>query len=372
MSKEKTEIELTDENPFGAFSLLKNDGSPFGEDLIETKSPEKVEEKKEEKTDLVEDKEEELEETTSTEKKEETKEEIEEIEEIEEGSFKPFISHMAQKGILDFDENEEFEDSDSGLEEIVDKTIKGRVKNEIDSYKQSFPEDAQKFLEFIENGGKASDFHKIYYEEASFEGFDITDEANQKYVIEQGMLMEGYTKEDIAEEIEDLVDLGKLPKKAEIHLKKLVKAEQEQKELLVEAQKKYAEDQKKLKDQEWENFKKGLFERETIVGFKITQKVKNDIWDYMTKPVDKKTGITEYQKDLNEKGAEARYLLAWLMKTDFDISKLEKLVQTKEVSKLKSKLGNYTDSRNKSSKGTAVTPEATDNPFAGFKTIINQ
>lgn len=379
MSKEKVETEITDENPFGAFSLLKNDTSIFNEDLIETKEPvKKVEDepisKKKIETEKSksdeEDKTETIEEVDIIKEVEETKivEETEEVEEVEEGTFKPFLSHMASKGILDYDEAEEIEDSEEGLEKVVSKTI----KNGIDNYIQSKPEDVQKFIDFVDNGGNPKDFHKIYYEEASFKDFKIDTEENQKYVIEQGMLMEGYSKEDIEEEIEDLVDLGKLAKRAEVHHKKLVKAEDEQKELLIQAQKKYAEDQKKLKEQEFENFKKGLFEKETIAGFKITPKVKNDIWDYMTKPIDKKTGVTQYQKDIDEKGAEARYLYAWLMKTNFDITKLEKLVQTKEVSKLKSKLGNYTDSRSKVSKGGSVTPEITDNPFKGFQSLINQ
>ena len=205
---------------------------------------------------------------------------------------------MANKGILDYEEtDEDIEDSEDGLEKVVVKT----VENGINKYKQSFPEDAQKFLEFVENGGNPADFHKYYYTDASFENFDITDEDNQKYVIREALRIEGYSEEEIEDEIKDTEDLGKLDKKASVHLKKLQKIEKEQKEQLLEAQKQYAKQQEEARQKEWENFKNGLYEKESIGGFKINKKTKDDIWDYMTKPVDKKTGITQYQKDMQDK-----------------------------------------------------------------------
>jgi len=293
-----------------------------------------------------------------------------ELEPEPEGSFIPFIKHFADKGVLDIDDSEELEDTEEALEQVVERTVTTRVKNGINGYKQSLPEDGQKFLEFVENGGNPSDFHKYYYNEATFENFDIYEEENQKYVVKEALKLEGYSDEEAEDEIEDAIDLGKLEKKAAKHLKKLQKIEKEQKELLVESQKAYAKQQQELQKQEWDNFKKGLYDKEAILGFKVTEKVKNDIWDYMTKPVDKKTGTTQYQKDMDEKGAEARYLYAWLMKTGFDISKLEKLVETKQVSKLRGKLGNFSDSRNKVHSGSASRPTTTDNPFKGFENFL--
>lgn len=287
-----------------------------------------------------------------------------------EGSFIPFIKHFADKGVLDLDENEEIEDSEEALEAVVEKTVTTRIKNGIDGYKQSLPEDGQKFLEFVENGGNPADFHKYYYQEATFESFDISDEDNQKYVVKEALKLEGYSDEEIEDEIADAIDLGKLEKKATTHLKKLQKIEKEQKELLIESQKAYAKQQEEQQRKAWEEFKDGLYSKESILGFKVNERVKNDIWDYMTKPIDKKTGLTQYQKDMDEKGAEARYLYAWLMKTGFDISKLEKLVETKQVSKLRGKLGNFSDSRNKVRGGSAITPETTSNPFQGFKKFL--
>lgn len=353
--------ELNEENPFGKFSLIKDDidfidTSGLNVEVKEDTSKEDSEENTEE---IVNDTEEEVIDDT-------TEEIDEESSEVEKGSFKPFLVHMANKGILDYDESEDIEDSEEGLEKIVQKT----VENSIKSYKESFPEDAKNFLEFVENGGNPADFHRYYYGDSSFEDFSIEEEDNQKYVIREALKLEGYTEEEINDEIQDAEDLGKLEKKASVHLKKLQKIEKEQKEALVEAQKTYAKQQQEKAEAEWNAFKDGLYNSESIAGFKINKKEKDAIWDYMTKPIDKKTGVTSYQKDMAEKGAQARYLLAWLMKNNFDISKLEKMVQTKEVSKLRSKLGNYSDSRVKIKTGTPNIKESTDNPFIGFRKAI--
>ena len=288
----------------------------------------------------------------------------EEEEEEEENTFSAYARYMADKGILDLEDDTKVESEDD-LEKVQIKTI----QNGINSYKESIPEDGQKFLEFLEQGGNPSDFHKYYYGDDSFEEFDIEDsEENQKYVISESLKLEGYSQEEIDDEIADLIDLGKLDKKAKTHKNKLVKIEKEQKKLLLESQKQYAKEQEEARQAEWTNFKKGLFDKEEISGFKFTPKMKQDVWDYMTKPVNKKTGVTQYQIDSQE-NTDARYVFAYLLKNKWDIKSLEKQVETKTVGKLKSALNNYSDSKfkAKSPKSKLQKEDNLENPFKNFK-----
>lgn len=288
----------------------------------------------------------------------------------ESGTFKEFAKHMSDKGILDFDE-ETFKDEDDS-EELLEKVVEKTVENKIKEWKGSYPEDAQKFLEFVENGGNPADFHKYYYKEVSFKDYDLSTEESAKAVIKLGLEAEGYSSEEIDEELEDIERLGTWEKKAKLHLKKLQKIEDEQKEAIVEAQKKYAKEQEELSKKQWEDFKKGLYDRDSIGGFKLTNKLKDEIWDYMTKPIDKKTGITAYQKDSQE-NEDARYMFAYLLKNKWNIKSLEKQITTKEVSKLRSKLSNYTD------KGAKMKSHLSDRAadsngvgFSAFKEYLNQ
>jgi hypothetical protein len=284
-------------------------------------------------------------------------------EEDEEGSLKPFVSHMASKGLIDWEEGEEFDDSEEGIEKLQAKTI----SNGINKWKAGYDEDTQKYLEFVENGGRPSDFHKYYYQDASFADLKLDDEDTQKYVIREGLIASGWSEEDVADEISLYEDAGKLEAKAESHLKRLQKIEADNKDLLVAAQKKYAEEQKEIQKQEWVEFKKGLFDKEQISGFKLTPKVKEEVWDYMTKVVSKKEGLTQYQIDSKEKGPEARYIFAYLMKNNWDASKLEKEMKNKVVSEVKKKLSNYSDGRNKMKSGSPRLEKEEGNSFAGFK-----
>lgn len=307
----------------------------------------------------------------SKESEEENQEEQEQEEEIEEASLKPFVAHMAERGLLDYSEEDEFDDSEEGLEKIVSKT----VENKVTAWKQSYPEEAQHFLEFIENGGKPADFHKYYYQDTSFENLQLKedDESTLKHVIREGLIAAGWEDEaEIADEISLYEDAGKLYSKAESHLKRLQKLEGESKSSLLEAQKKYAEEQKALQKKEWDEFQKGLFEREQIAGFKFNPKMKQELWDYMTKPIDKKTGVTQYQKDSKEKGAEARYIFAYLMKNNWNTEKLEKDLKNKVVSGVKKTLSKYSDTRKKIASGTPTKEEGSDSSkFAGFKTYLS-
>lgn len=298
------------------------------------------------------------EDTTNDNKKEEVE---------EENVLQIFAKDLMDKGILDIEDPTKIK-SDDDLYEGIRNTVINATKE----YKTSLPKDAQEFLEFIENGGKPEDFHKYYYNsDVTFEDFKVESEDEKEYIIREGLALEGYTEEEIEEELNDLKDLGKIDKKSEIFLKKLQKAEKDQKKLLLESQKEFAKKEEARRASEWAEFKKGLFDKEEISGFKFTEKMKNDTWDYMTKIVNKKEGLTQYQID-SASNPDSRYIFAYLLKNKWDKSSLENQVKNKTISKIASKLGNYSDNRYKIKSGTPAKEKLKDetNPFGGFKTVL--
>jgi hypothetical protein len=368
MSKEKEQVE----NPFENFNFLdaptpasKKDEKEVASDELSPEEIEALEKAAKEQAKPSKDKSEKREEKKEDKEEEEEEPEMEPPVDEDSNPLNDYAKHMAARGLLDLDD-EDVVESEEDLEKIQERTI----QNGINSYKQSIPEDGQKFLEFLENGGRPEDFHKYYYSDSSFAEYSIDSEDNQKYVVEEALKLEGYSDEEIEDEINDAIDLGKLEKKAAVHLKKLQKIEAQNKDRLIEAQKEYAKQQEQLRAQNWDNFKKGLFDKEQIAGFKMSPKMKQEIWDYMAKPVNKKTGLTQYQIDSQE-NEDARYMFAYLLKNKWDIKALEKQVETKAVSKLRSKLNNYTDSRNKlgGAKSNLQKEDDGSNPFAGFKKL---
>jgi len=375
--------EELEENAFEGFNLLKDNALAAPAKVVKEKKEPAVTETAEEKAlkadaalvaaqleidEIAKKKASKLDKELNSEEEEGEEEKIiQEEEAADESSFKAFAGFLREEGMAEFDD-ESFDDSTEGLKRVW----KDSLNKEHDAWVKSFDEDTQKYLEFIENGGKPADFHKYYYNEASWLDFTIETEEDQKYAIREGLRLSGWEDEaEIEEELMLYEDAGKLESKAKPHLARLQKADKENKTLLVEAQKKYAKEQDDHQKAEWKSFRDGLMEKEEISGFKFTKKMKDDLWDYMTKPVDKKTGVTQYQADSQEKGAEARYMFAYLLKNNWDASSLSKDVKNKVVHNLKKNLSNYSDSRSKIKSGT---PSKADNEeissFAGFKGFL--
>jgi len=387
MTKQKEKQEELDENLFGNFKFIdqtvpkkvnktKEKTSETEENQEVSLTPEQIEaerksleeidriakEKEAKKKEKAKEIEETEVDTPSTIEEKEEKEETEDTESV----LQVFATGLRDQGILDIEDTSQIKSEDD-LYEVVAKT----VKNGIEGYKSSKPQEVQEFLDYVENGGKPSDFHKYYYNsEVSFEEFKMESDEDREYIIREGLALEEYTEEEIEEELNDLKDLGKLEKKSEIILKKLQKYEKDQKKLLIESQKEYAKKEEERRASEWAEFKKGLFEKDEICGFKFTEKMKNDTWNYMTKIVDKKNGLTQYQIEGNSN--DPRYLFAFLQMNKWNKDSLESQVKTKAVSKLTSKLGNYSDNRSKMKSGTTIPDKSKDetNPFSNFKAAL--
>lgn len=289
-----------------------------------------------------------------------TKKKVEEVDET--SGIKEFTKTLYEKGIVDFDDtDEDFEDSEEGIETIVDKT----VKNRINKWAEALPEDYSKFLDFVQNGGEPKQFLEVYYGNHSWETFKIEDESAQRLAVKESLRLSGEAEEDIEDMVSEWEINGTLEKRAKSAVTKLQKHEQIQKANLLEIQKqKEAQKEQEAKNY-WDSFKKDLYAKEDIKGFKLTPKVKDKLWTFMT-AVDKRTGKTPYEQAI-EKNKDSSYLFAYLAMNDFDSGKLEKQVETKMSNKFSSMLKNYnSSSKEKISSGKTDDNYDTD-PFAAFK-----
>lgn len=286
-------------------------------------------------------------------------------EDDDESSLKTFAKYLGDKGIVTFDP-EKFEDTDEGLANLVDSEATIRATKQLEEYKQSLPDEASKFLEFVEDGGNPKEFLDIYYGDKSFENFKIDTEESQKLAIRQGLKADGWEDSAIEEEIKDYEDLGKLEAKAKIHLSRLQRSEVEIKETISKQQKEEKEKYQTAQKEYIDNLRNDWFKKEDINGFKLTSKIKEEVWNHMTKPIDRKTGLTQLAIN-NEKNKDAQFLYAYLDYSKWDISKLEKNVENKVASKLADKLRNISDSRTKLKSGqTQIDKTRDDSPFSAF------
>jgi hypothetical protein len=290
--------------------------------------------------------------------------EVDDIEEVEDNGFKSAITHLSDKGILDIS-IEDIEDSEEGLEKAVDKTVSTRFEKLL---KDKLGDEGLALLSFVEAGGDPKQFISAYYNDETWADYTVDSEASQKIALRESLRLSGETPETIEDMVQEFTDNGTLEKYAKSALGKLQKLEIAQKDELLDRQQKAAIEAKKQEKQRFDDFKAELYAREDIKGFKVTPKVKDNLWNFMT-VADKKTGQTGYQKAL-EDNKDASLMFAYLAMNNFDVTKLEKQVMTKVASKLGGLLKNYkTSSREVLGSGRTEINENGDSPFEGFKTI---
>jgi len=279
-------------------------------------------------------------------------------------SLKVFASWLGEQGLVDYNE-ESFEDSEDGLKTLVGATIEREVQN----YKNSLPEDVHKLVEFVEAGGNPKDFMEAYYNNKSWGEYEVDSDAAQKVVLREYLRAQGEEDEDIEETLDTYEVSGILEKKAKVALNKLQAYEKSYQEQLIEAQKKYDAEQKVLAKKQYEEFKSNLYSKEEIQGFKLTPKMKDNLWNFIMVP--DKTGKTGLQKH-NETNENAQFLYAYLAMNEWDLSKLERQVKTKVNSELASKLSNFKDGRSKLKSGQSDGfGDQRKNNFSAFKQALN-
>lgn len=381
----KVKKEGIDENPFGSFSLIKGEfKAPDGlknesveDDIIDTDDSVIEDQTTDEELERIKAADKALEEVAKKQAKANSKKETivddeeDDTEDTEEDNtstdnsdsptFKDFTKGLYEKGVIDFDDtDEDFEDSEDGIEKLINKT----VENRINKWTETLPDEYSQFLNYVQNGGKPKDFLDVYYGNHSWADFKIDNENAQKLAVEQSLRLAGEAEEDIKEMVDEWEINGSLEKRAKSAITKLQKHEAAEKKALVEQQKELAKRQEEANKQYWESFKEDLNKKEDIKGFKLTPKTRNELWDFMTQV--NKSGKTAYQ-EATEKEKDSSLLFAYFAMKNFDINKLEKQVTTKVSSKLSGVLKNYSkSSKDRISSGTNDENYGT-NPFAGFK-----
>lgn len=282
-------------------------------------------------------------------KEEETPEEVE-------NEFSIFAKMLAEKELIDINENE-FEASEEGLLDAFSSTIESRVKEEIDMFQKSLPSEGKELLRHMMAGGSIADF-KESYGTPDYENISIEDENNQKWIVAEFMKLRGDSMEEIQETIEDYADLGKLEKQAAKAQERLSYYSKKQKENLAVRR----EEEKRARDNKRQevltNISSLVEESNEIKGFPLTKKAKKDLLTYMTDTsvkIDSPNGpqfVTQYQADemKSSENLEDFVLKAYLRMTDYNLGPVQKKSESNLSAKLRQQL-----QHSKSNTGTQAT-----------------
>lgn len=255
-----------------------------------------------------------------------------EVEEVE-YDYKPLIETMAEFGILDVAEGDEYEGTAEDLVEKFESTVNKRVLKGLEDYKESIPELGKQFLDYLEQGGDPKKFVEAQSAVLDYDNLDITDEDNQKAVIKEWLKAQDYSNEEIKETLQDYEDSLLLEKQAKLAVKKLEKLDNQRTQLLVREQEQQAqviENQIKEYVTGVQTFIKGSNE---IAGLAINANEKQVFEDYLFKK--DKSGLTQYQKDINEDPQKTQIELAFIKFKKYDFSKVAKKAESTAAQKIR-------------------------------------
>lgn len=268
-------------------------------------------------------------------------------EEPEENEFSIFAKMLAEKELLDIND-EEFEATEEGLMNAFASTIEARVKEEIDMFQKNLPSEGKELLRHMMAGGSIADFKESYgmpdYENVSIED----NENNQKWIIAEFMKLRGDSMEEIQETIEDYADLGKLEKQAAKAQERLAEYSKKQKQNLAIRREEEKLERENKRKEVLTNISTLVEKSEEIKGFPLTRKAKKDLLTYMTDTsvkIDTPDGpqyVTQYQADEMKasQNLEDFVLKAYLRMTDYNLGPVQKKSESNLSAKLRQQLQN--------------------------------
>lgn len=356
MSKENSLLNFSwDSEDFKDLEGLPNQKNPFEdvseeEEIIEEKEEEETTEEGEEEQE-----EKEVKDNTPNPFSDDVQEEVNTtISKTKDSSYwKDVYEDFKNSNLLRNVELEEGEEIDADkLFELQEEDYEQEVNKRLVSWAQDeLDEDAKAFISFKKNGGKTSEFFSYLENRGDVvEDGDMEDENFQEKVVREQLKNEDWTQEEIDERVIYLKDSDKLEDFSKRYKKRLdEKLSKDEKKLQAQLEQRKAQDLENQK-QYIDSIKDTLGKTTEVNGFKIPEKSKRKILDYITKPTYKMQGgnkITEMQKAISEsfKDPEKLILLANLYMNDFDLSSFERDIKTKQTTKFKKQLEKRQDSK---------------------------
>ncbi|MFA5758905.1 MAG: hypothetical protein WC942_06075 [Clostridia bacterium] len=334
------------ENLFNSFSHLK---------IVED------EKKSEDSAAIESDVEDKLENTLQVEEEEDKPEEREEksntSEVVPESEWGKLIKNLVEEGVLAYEETEEYEDSKSGFEKLIEENIKKKEEEALKKYKESLGDEGKKILEKLEEGYSLDRYIAEVQNTIDYDAMDIAEMSQEDKLTLIGFLYEkqGLDEDVIAtqlEAVEKAESVDVMVEKALSKLKDLQIKELENKKIQLQ---KEQDLEKERKVQAEELFKSNVLSKRELKGINLSENDAKELYDYITKPVgpDK---TTAYVKNDSE---ENRLFYAFLGMKGFDFKKLMDKAERKVGLKFKKALDTKQTVGASNYRGTVVDEKST-------------
>jgi hypothetical protein len=253
--------------------------------------------------------------------------------------------NFAEAGIIDLEEDDDTSEKD--LQWFADKAkekINNNVTSAVEDYKESLPDEIKYLLENHEKGVNVFDLLKadkkvIEYDSLTSEQIS-ENESLQKKLLSEFYHLQGESPEDIHDMIEDIEVAGLLEKQANRAAKKLSQVQKQERNRLIEEQKKQEAERKNHYDSAITSLKNSIYEKEEIIpGIKLSEKQKKEVYNGITKfDREGKNEVMKFREKNPEFDLVVAYLATVMSKEDkINWDMLTTVAETKATKNLKAK-----------------------------------
>lgn len=250
------------------------------------------------------------------------------------------IKTIADKLGIELTDDDTFEDSEEGLIAFTQKAGAEFADRQLNNFFEEHP-DLGEIFDYVMLGGKVEDFYKAITPELDYKSLDLENETVQKSVLKTLYRNNGYSDEQITKKLDKFEIAGILQEEAEEASVLLAKAQEKEKSVLIENQRREAEINRQRQAKMWYDMEQ-IVKNRKVQDFEIPVSEIQSTLDYMKKPV--KNGMSQWQIDQNDLTLEDRAALAFFMKNKGKLGKyINQAASTQRASSLRSKLtGNKT------------------------------
>lgn len=275
-------------------------------------------------------------------------------------SFSPIVSGWVEEGLFSEEDitNAEVDDSADGIKKLITYSA-DKFKNvgKQEAFEE-LPEYLKDMINLHKEGVDVRELRNIEENENDFDAIKEAlpeDEQLQEDIYMDFLITSGTSPEKAERLLKMAKDTNTLFDYAETSADYLAKVQEKEKEKFIHSQKESAKIKEAEDKKRFEEFTKDILSTKEIKGFALNgEKEAQELLDYMTKPIDKKTGKT--QEMIDWENMETRKAFALLNKRKFDFKSLEKKIETKKTIELKKKVENSGD-KGLSNKGTRIEAE---------------
>ena len=253
-------------------------------------------------------------EETTQEETSEKSEETEESEETQEEATDEDVSVVESiRSRLGYEIEGEFDDTEEGIQLLVEKAIELGSQGAIDLFFNEYP-DVKEHLEYRRLGGNPDDFFKTRFPEVDYSKVELKedDESQHEQLIRQELrLVRGMSADEIEAEIEDYKNGGILESKAKRSLSALKAKQESDNKNLIEEKRKEAKQRETELVEHWTNIKETINKATSIKNVTIPTKDKDAFFDFISRPVDQGRSAAMIAHD--EADLETRLLFDYML-----------------------------------------------------------